>query len=634
MTRVCIVSASWQNVFFSELLEVFAAGLRDRGFAVEHAVDHFPTAADDLVYLVVPHEYQPLVRTDSRPNYRQLGRTVAVCTEQPGTTWFDTAAEVAATCAATVDINALGVAALRERGVDAVHVPLGYVPQWDTWGGVDDGERSIDVAFLGSHTDRRAWVLARCGAILQRRRAALHVVETMIPHRAEDPHFLWGERRDALLRDSKTLLNVHRSELGYMEWLRVVQAALSGAVLVTEHALGHEPFVPGLHFISSRFEDLHVALGALLDDPGRIAAMRDNAYRLLRDEMPMDRALDDLAETVARVAARALPAPDPGEAAPVGRPLPPTVPPPVFERPSRGDAAVMRMALKHLTMEVRGLKAQLHALEHGDDEAPPDALERNAAYEALRAPRVTVVVTVYNYADHVAEALGSLAGVDHDAFEVVVVEDRSTDDSLQIIRETVRRHPWVPTLVVARGANGGLAAGRNLGFELARAPYVFVLDADNGVYPQALTRLEAALDAEPEAAFAYGLIEAFDEQGPGGVMSWPEWDPRRLRYGNFIDAMAMLRRDHVLEVGGYVRDSALYGWEDFAMWCALASRGHGGVRVPEIVARYRVAAHSMVSVTNIDDTSAWATLLRRYPVLTDPALNGAAGAASAPAAVR
>ena len=65
--------------------------------------------------------------------------------------------------------------------------------------------------------------------------------------------------------------------------------------------------------------------------------------------------------------------------------------------------------------------------------------------------------------------------------------------------------------------------------------------------------------------------------------------------------------------------AALAGWEDFAVWIALADAGLRGVRVPEIVGRYRVSPHSMIALTDIDHSAAWATLLRRYPVLTEPA---------------
>jgi hypothetical protein len=106
-------------------------------------------------------------------------------------------------------------------------------------------------------------------------------------------------------------------------------------------------------------------------------------------------------------------------------------------------------------------------------------------------------------------------------------------------------------------------------------------------------------------------------------MSWVGWDPDRLRYGNFIDAMAMVRRTALDDVGGFSTEPAIYGWEDFALWCALADRGHRGNLVPEIVARYRVGLHSMISMTNIDASGAWSALLRRYRVLHRSAVSEA-----------
>lgn len=613
--RVCVVEASGQNVFFAELLDALAGGLAERGVVVERSVDCFPAPADDLVFLFVPHEYLPLVLEDSHPDRAHLSRAIALCTEQPGTPWFDTTAHVAQGCAAAVDINPLGVTALRDRGVDAVRLPLGYVPQWDHWGGDQGRERPIDLTFLGGHTDRRATALATCGATLQRRRSAIHLSETIVPHTSDDPQFVSGERRWELLVSSKVMLNVHRAELPYMEWLRAVQAMVNGCVYLTEHPVGADPLVAGVHFVSARFSDLSAVVDAVLRDPDGQARMRREAYELLRTELPLSRTIDELGGVIEDVGTRpggTLRAGAPGA---VPRPLRLALPEPPLTRPPTDDNAIVRMALKHLVLEVRALKAAIAAPQAEQDE---DVYVANDAYESLAAPSVTVVLTVYNYADHVAEALLSLARAYHENFEVVVIEDRSIDRSLEVIEETLQRCPWLPTLLVRRGRNRGLAAGRNLGFELARAPYVFVLDADNTVYPQALTLLEQALDERPDAAFAYGLIEAFDERGPGGLVSWQGWNPDRLRYGNFVDAMAMTRRDRVRDVGGYVSDPALYGWEDFALWASLASAGHPGVRVPEIVARYRVAPHSMVSITNIDATSAWATLLRRYSALSLP----------------
>jgi hypothetical protein len=613
--RVCIVTASHQNVFFGELLDAFAAGMAERGIDVERAEDHFPAPQEDLVYLFVPHEYVPLTERDSHPTHRQLRRSVALCTEQPGTGWFDEAAGIAADAGAAVDINELGVAELARRGVTARFVPLGYVPAWDHWGGDETSGRQVDLAFMGGYTARRALALARCGEMLQRRRAAIHVFNSIRPHQADDRWFLSGERKWVALRDSKAILNVHRSPLAYMEWQRAIGAICNGCVVVTEHSLGYEPLVPGEHFVSAGFDDLHLAVNALLDNPDRVAAIRQDAYRFLREEMPIAASVDALCTTLEEVRGQRLLSADPGEPAPRPRPLPPPVREPGHLTRTHSDTEVMRGALKHLVLEVRGVKAELAAVRNGTPS--PDSAERLGPYDAAM-PEVTVVIPLYNHADFVGEAIATVARSDHPAFEVIVVDDASTDDSAEVARDALAAAPWVPARLVRRSRNAGLAAARNLGVGFARGQYVFMLDADNAVYPQALSRLASALDAEPAAAFAYGILESFDVAGPRGLMSWLGWDPFWLRYDNPIDAMAMLRRDAVVAVGGYTSEPTLYGWEDFALWCAFAQTGREGTRVPEIVGRYRVARHSMIATTNIDATSGWATLERRYPAVFSP----------------
>ena len=116
--------------------------------------------------------------------------------------------------------------------------------------------------------------------------------------------------------------------------------------------------------------------------------------------------------------------------------------------------------------------------------------------------------------------------------------------------------------------------------------------------------------------------------GPRDLKSWLAWDPYRLRYGNYIDAMAMLRKSVVEEAGGYTSDRRLYGWEDFALWCALADRGLRGRAVPAIVARYRASLQSMISITNIDGGAAWTALTRalRDPERASSALSARIGA--------
>jgi glycosyltransferase involved in cell wall biosynthesis len=270
----------------------------------------------------------------------------------------------------------------------------------------------------------------------------------------------------------------------------------------------------------------------------------------------------------------------------------------------------MRMALKQLVLTQKELRRHLEARQ-----TRPDVVER-LGESASRNPRVSVVMTVFNYAHTVGDAIHSVAASENVECELVIVDDASTDASLTAIRGALEQHPSLPTTLVLRGGNQGLPRARNTGVEHASGEYVFILDADNAVYPHCLARLAHVLDADPGAAFAYGILEVFDPSGPRDLMSWRPWDPERLRYGNYVDAMAMIRRTVLESVGGYSTDPRLYGWEDFALWCTLADRGWRGVRVPEIVARYRKGLQSMISVTDIDGRDAWAALLESHPILT------------------
>lgn len=617
-TRACFVSASGQNAFFAELLEAFRAGLEGAGIPTEEAVDHFPPLSDDLVYVVVPHEYFPLTFPEAHPDGAQMGRTLVISTEQPGTKWFEEAAIAATHAGGAVDINRLGAAELQRRGVPTRLVGLGYVPEWDSWHGQADAPRPIDFTFLGGYNHRRARVLAACGPVLQDRRSVIHVVDTAIPHTTASDKFLTGDPKWRHLASSKLILNVHRDASPYFEWQRMLAAAANGCVVVTEHSLEVDPLVPGEHFVSASLESLPHAVAGLLRDEERITAIRTAAYELLRSELPLSRSIPALTEAVEEVGR--IPIRGGGQSTfaqhdPVPLPAAPQPPEPYWKRllAAPEETELMRMALKRLVVGQQQLERRLDRMENGTA-APADRVTTFGPFEE-REPRVTVAVSLYNYEGYITEALESVALSDYDDFEVVLVDDASQDGSLRTAEKAIARFSWLCGKIVARGVNHGLPAARNLAIDHARGEYVFILDADNLVYPHAFGRLVETLDGNPEAAFAYGILEKFDADGPYDLVSWLDWDPRRLRYENYIDAMSMVRRSAFAAVGGYTTDVRLGGWEDLALWCAFAQAGMHGTQVQEILARYRAGRHSMISLTNIDASEAWSVLLERFPAL-------------------
>lgn len=613
---LCFVTTSSQNAFFGELLDALADALTRRGVAVERAMDYFPELREELAYAFVPHELFPLLMADAHPSERQLRRSVAICTEQPGTHWFDHTVEMARRAGRSVDINPLGVAEQRKLGIPAALLQLGYTPLWDRWHGADDAPRPIEMAMLAGSTPRRLTAVARSAGHLAGRRVELHIPEAFVPHTAESRHFLSGGRKWELLAASKLLMNVHRGELGYFEWQRAIETLTNGCVLLSEHSLGFEPLVAGEHFVSVSYDSLDVALGALLADEELLARTRRAAYEFLRDELPLERSVEVLADALTDVL-RTPAGPRPAKPrTPTPRPKPPSMPPPEYELVASGrtELDVLRMATKQILLEQREMQKTLRSIEATlQQPAREDALERFGP--PREKPLVSVVLTVYNYEALVTKAIESVAASEFADYELVIVDDASSDRSGERIREALLQAPWVTAKLFTRAHNEGLAQARNKGTELAAGELVFMLDADNLIRPHALGRLVRALEEDPGASFAYGIIEQFGIEGPTGLLSYLPWDPARLRYGNYIDAMAMLRRDELLDAGGYVTDPRLHGWEDFALWCAFAERGSHGARVPEILARYRVAAYSMISITNIDTSVAWTLLLDRFQFL-------------------
>ncbi len=421
-----------------------------------------------------------------------------------------------------------------------------------------------------------------------------------------------------MLRRAKLILNVHRSELAYLEWLRVIGAIANGCVVVTEHSVGFEPLVAGKHFVSVSYDSLPYAIDALLTDPEKIGEIRQAAYRLLQEELQMTNTVAPLVRAIQEVAVAPL---EPGlMIPPPSRPLPRALPllATEYERifSHRSDLDRVKAGVKDLMLGQVELRRQLDALT-AEPSSLADAIKRIGPPD--HPVRVSVVLTVYNYADVVRAAIRSVAESDYESYELVVVDDCSRDESLVAVREELAKYPWMSATIIARGCNQGLASARNCAVEHARGEFVFILDADNTIYPHAFSRLVAALDETSDASFAYGIIEQFGPEGPRDLMSWQYWSPERLRYGNYIDAMSMIRRAAVTEVGGYTSDRRLHGWEDFDLWCAFADGGYNGIRVPEILSRYRTGVYSMISTTDIDAQAAWSALVERHSFLANPA---------------
>jgi glycosyltransferase involved in cell wall biosynthesis len=217
------------------------------------------------------------------------------------------------------------------------------------------------------------------------------------------------------------------------------------------------------------------------------------------------------------------------------------------------------------------------------------------------ASQVTVCVSLFNYQNHIVETLRSIYQQTHFGLDLVIVEDCSTDDSLRTAEHWLSSQAlrFNSVHLIQHNQNQGLSAARNTAISISKTPYVFMLDADNLLYPRCIQRCLEALETDPQAAVAYPIIEKFGEQI--GLIGNVVWNRDRFKRQNCIDAMSLIRKESLIAVGGYSELKAVgkLGWEDYQLWCKFIDRGFYGVPVPEILARYRTHKTSMLnSISN------------------------------------
>jgi GT2 family glycosyltransferase len=277
------------------------------------------------------------------------------------------------------------------------------------------------------------------------------------------------------------------------------------------------------------------------------------------------------------------------------------------------DAYVAQLGLS------RRIESMISLVEHG----APDHVDviSTPAWPSFE-PQVSVVVPFFNHERHIAEVVQSViaaSGGEGPRAELIIVDDHSTDQSAHVVERHLEQIAWFPATLVRRATNGGSPVACNTGFEMARAPHVLRLDPGTTLYPTGLRRLLESLETAPsEVAAVYGILERFDTTGSLGLTNHLPWDPELLVRGEFIDAVAMFRREAWSELGGYPTADEIHGWEDRDLWLTVAERGLRAEIVRSVVGRQRQPSRSTSTISDVDMASTFVTLRARHPRLPWP----------------
>lgn len=220
-------------------------------------------------------------------------------------------------------------------------------------------------------------------------------------------------------------------------------------------------------------------------------------------------------------------------------------------------------------------------------------------------PLVSIIITNYNYGAYIAEAIESALAQTFADREIIVIDDSSTDNSLEI----ASRYP----VQILKQDNSGVCVARNNALSIALGTYVIFLDADDRLVPTAVEHMLAALQGQPDAvAYVYGQMRYFGRKE--GVFASMPFDGRRLGRANFICASTLIRRDTLLSVGGY-DDGFRMLREDWELYIRLFTKGFSGQFLPEVILEYRKHKEPTGNTTRRVKALSIAKLFYLYPSL-------------------
>ncbi len=282
--RLVFVLSPYQNAFFFEIAEALVDALRANSIdaiAVTEPHDHDVTN-DDVFALLPPHEYVTLEGSAFVDNPQVAARTIGISAEQPHQRFFAHNAQIASGLGAVFDFSQLAVDAYRSHGVAADRLVFGHVPAWDGFGRND---RDVAALYFGNQRPRRLSVLAGAADALVRHDAQLLVSDSGEPNRSTSPAFVAGTAKRTLLGRTELVVNIHQSDERYFEWLRMIDAAHGGAVLLSEPSVADEPFVAGDHYLTFETNELGARLDEVVGDP-EVAEVARRAHELVAS-MPL-----------------------------------------------------------------------------------------------------------------------------------------------------------------------------------------------------------------------------------------------------------------------------------------------------------------------------------------------------------
>jgi len=198
---------------------------------------------------------------------------------------------------------------------------------------------------------------------------------------------------------------------------------------------------------------------------------------------------------------------------------------------------------------------------------------------------ISIICPSYNQQNYLPDAVDSVLQQTSINWELIIVDDGSTDHSLEIANHYAEEHPKV---TVISQENKGLASARNTGIMNAIGEYCLFLDADDILMPNAVERIEK----ETADIIAPSLKEFGMSNATVILMDNPKLED--FRVGNRVGYCQAIKTKILKSVGGY-NPKMVFGYEDLSLTCTLLAKGYQIKTIPEVLWLYRTKEQSMIT---------------------------------------
>jgi glycosyltransferase involved in cell wall biosynthesis len=212
---------------------------------------------------------------------------------------------------------------------------------------------------------------------------------------------------------------------------------------------------------------------------------------------------------------------------------------------------------------------------------------------------LSIIVPVHNSAAFLIETLQSILKQDYENIEVIVVDDGSTDNSIQIIKKISSRDNRIK---VFQQENAGPSAARNKAIIEAKGQFILPVDSDDVLSPDYVKLCMAEFKKNPSIKLVYGSVDYFGDKT--GKWELPLYSFQHLLQENIIHCSAIFKRKDAIESGLY-DEKLKKGFEDWDFWLRLLNNEDKIVYVKEAVLKYRIREDSRNKkiLSNVSDTN-------------------------------